>query len=117
MRHFWATRNRQANAQGTRTGQKDSGERSSVTGGAQLDGFLLLIREILLDAGLSESTVYWKHKTDIPGFFRPEKCWDLLAVVDGHLLAVIECRSQVGPSFGNNYNNRAEEAVGNATDL
>ncbi len=26
-------------------------------------------------------------------------------------------RSQVGPSFGNNYNNRSEEAIGNAVDI
>jgi hypothetical protein len=26
-------------------------------------------------------------------------------------------KSQVGPSFGNNYNNRCEEAIGTATDL
>ena len=32
------------------------------------------------------------------------------------LVAVIECKSQVG-SFGNNFNNRTEEAIGNAVDL
>jgi hypothetical protein len=41
----------------------------------------------------------------------------LLAVVDSHLLAILEFKAQVGPSFGNNFNNRAEEALGNATDL
>jgi hypothetical protein len=30
---------------------------------------------------------------------------------------VIEFKAQVGPSFGNNFNNRTEEAVGTATDL
>jgi Restriction endonuclease XhoI len=30
---------------------------------------------------------------------------------------VIEFKAQVGPSFGNNFNNRTEEALGNATDL
>ena len=38
-------------------------------------------------------------------------------VVDGHLLATIEFKAQVGPSFGNNFNNRVEEALGNSTDL
>jgi hypothetical protein len=52
----------------------------------------------------------------IPGYFRPEKSWDLLVVVDGALLASVEFKSQVG-SFGNNYNNRTEEAIGVATDL
>ena len=33
------------------------------------------------------------------------------------LLAAIEVKSQVGPSFGNNFNNRTEEAIGSAIDL
>ncbi len=40
----------------------------------------------------------------------------MLIVSDGQLLAGIEFKSQVG-SFGNNYNNRTEEAIGSATDL
>jgi len=40
----------------------------------------------------------------------------LLVVVEGCLIAAIEFKSQVG-SFGNNYNNRTEEAVGSATDV
>jgi hypothetical protein len=38
-------------------------------------------------------------------------------VSGGQLAAAIEFKSQVGPSFGNNYNNRVEEAIGNAADL
>jgi len=38
-------------------------------------------------------------------------------VVDGVLLAAFEFKSQVGPSFGNNFNNRTEEALGSATDI
>jgi len=41
----------------------------------------------------------------------------LIVVADGELLACIEAKSQVGPSFGNNLNNRSEEAIGSATDL
>ncbi len=46
-----------------------------------------------------------------------EKRWDLLVVADGHLLVAVEFKSQVGPSFGNNFNNRTEEAIGNAEDI
>jgi hypothetical protein len=53
----------------------------------------------------------------LPGYFRAEKSWDLIVVADGNLLAVIEFKAQVGPSFGNNFNNRTEEALGNASDL
>ncbi len=117
VKHFWLTRTSQGGKQGGKTGRKDYGERGCVTGGAQLDGFITLIKSILLESGLPESSIFCKSKIDIPGYFRPEKCWDLLVVVDGRLLAVVECKSQVGPSFGNNYNNRTEESLGNATDL
>ena len=38
-------------------------------------------------------------------------------VVKGQLIAALEAKSQVGPSFGNNFNNRTEEAMGSALDL
>lgn len=40
----------------------------------------------------------------------------MVVVVEGTFVASIEFKSQVG-SFGNNFNNRVEEAVGNATDI
>jgi hypothetical protein len=36
---------------------------------------------------------------------------------NGTLVAAIELKSQVGPSFGKNFNNRTEEAIGSALDL
>jgi hypothetical protein len=45
------------------------------------------------------------------------KNWDLLIVAEGKVFAILEFKSHVGPSFGNNFNNRTEEALGNATDL
>ena len=53
----------------------------------------------------------------LPGYFRPTKLWDLLVVRQGRLIAAAEFKSQVGPSFGNNANNRCEEALGSAVDL
>jgi hypothetical protein len=53
----------------------------------------------------------------LPGYFRPTKLWDLLVVHQGRLVAALELKSQVGPSFGNNFNNRTEEAIGTAHDL
>ena len=35
----------------------------------------------------------------------------------GEFVAALEFKSQVGPSFGNNFNNRSEEAIGTAHDL
>jgi hypothetical protein len=37
--------------------------------------------------------------------------------VKKQLIAALESKSQVGPSFGNNFNNRTEEAMGSALDL
>lgn len=53
----------------------------------------------------------------LPGYFRPTKLWDLLVINEGRLIAALEFKSQVGPSFGNNFNNRSEEAIGTAHDL
>jgi hypothetical protein len=61
--------------------------------------------------------VFRRQDVELPGFFRPAKKWDLVVVKDGELLAALELKSHIGPSFGNNYNNRTEEALGNATDL
>jgi hypothetical protein len=117
IRYFWATRTKQSERQGMKTGQRDAGLRTAVTGGKHLDGFISLCRDLLVEAGLSEANVYWSRQRELPGYFRAEKNWDLLAVANGHLLAVIEFKALVGPSFGNNLNNRTEEALGNATDL
>lgn len=53
----------------------------------------------------------------LPGYFRPTKLWDLLVVNEGRLVAALEFKSHVGPSFGNNFNNRKEEAIGTSHDL
>lgn len=116
VRHFWLTRERQAKAQGTKTGERDRGARSAVTGGAQLDGFAELIAGLLVEAGISGAAIHRRKRVELPGYYRAEKKWDLAVVVGSRLFAAIEFKAQVGPSFGNNYNNRAEEALGNATD-
>ena len=112
------TRARQGLSQGSVTGARDHGSRSEVTGGAQLDGFSDLISELLCSGGLPEPCIFrTKGEIELPGWFRSEKQWDLIVVMDGTLVAAIEFKSQVGPSFGNNFNNRTEEALGNATDI
>jgi hypothetical protein len=76
-----------------------------------------LVRNLLIGSGLPDAMVFTgRRNTDLPGYFRATKDWDVVAVADGTLLAIVEVKSQVG-SFGNNFNNRTEEAIGNATDL
>jgi hypothetical protein len=112
IRHFWGTRLKQAK----KSRRRNYGTRTAVTGGAQMDGFIGLVHDLLVESGLPGATIFRKSKVELPGYFRPTKEWDLLVVIDGILLASMEFKSQVG-SFGNNYNNRTEEALGNATDL
>jgi hypothetical protein len=117
IRKFWTIRESQALKQGSKTGQRDAGARTAVTGGAQMSGFVHLIRNLLLEAGIPQPSVHVEKRVELPGYFRPEKKWDVLVIVDECLVASIEFKSHVGPSFGNNYNNRTEEALGSATDI
>ena len=112
VKHFWDTRKSQLSG---RT-KIDQGNRSAVTGGKQLDGFIKLLVKISKDIGVPENCIYIKGN-NLPGFFRPTKDWDFLIISPkNQLIAVIELKSQVG-SFGNNFNNRTEEALGSAVDL
>lgn len=115
IRHFWRTRKHQQKTQGKATGRLDYGTRGAVTGGAQLDGFIKLLGDLFRENGIATPAIHIRSTT-LPGYFRPTKEWDLIVVVNGELLASVEVKSQVG-SFGNNFNNRVEEALGNATDL
>ena len=116
VRFFWTVRGGQSQKQGGGQGDKDRGDRAAVTGGKHLDGFRELTAALLEAAGLQRATIYWRKKTELPGWFRAEKNWDLLVVADGKLVAIVEFKSQIG-SFGNNFNNRTEESLGNAADL
>jgi hypothetical protein len=115
IRHFWKTREQQSTRQ--IGDDADRGARSAVTGGKQLDGFIRLVRDQLIAAKVPEACIAIDKRVELPGWFRAEKKWDLVIVHEGELLAVVEFKSQIGPSFGNNFNNRTEEALGSATDI
>ena len=118
VRHFWKARTLATKSQKKR-GISDQGNRSGVTAGKNLDGFIAMVRELIVSNGIADAHVYTdgRNELTIPGFYRPTKNWDLLVVSEGQLVAAVEFKSQVGPSFGNNFNNRVEEALGNAADL
>ncbi|MBI2947718.1 MAG: hypothetical protein HYY23_08720 [Verrucomicrobia bacterium] len=90
--HYWKTRAGQRERQ-QQTGKADQGLRSAVTGGAQMDGFIGLLKELTSAAGVPEQCVFSKKAVELPGFFRPTKEWDLLVVRDKKLLAAIEAKS------------------------
>ena len=107
---FWATRSGGNGAQG--------GARANVIAGKNLDGFLSIVRSITEHCGIPASAVFTTGRTNLtlPGYYRASKTWDVVIIHERRLLAVLELKSQVG-SFGNNFNNRTEEALGVATDL
>lgn len=82
-----------------------------------MDGFISLVRDVLIHAGCPEGSLHLGRRVELPGWFRAEKQWDLVVVHNAQLVAAIEFKSQIGPSFGNNFNNRTEEALGSATDI
>jgi len=117
VRHYWQTRLKQKETQGSVTGVQDYGARADVTGGKHMDGFASLICDLIAESGIGAECIHKGSRSDLPGYFRPAKDWDLVVVADKRLLALMEFKSQAGPSYGNNCNNRVEEALGNATDL
>lgn len=117
IKAFWGNR-KLAKRKQEEAGKIDQGERAGVTGGKNLDGFIALILELVQKNGLGHAEIHRrKALVTLPGYFRPTKQWDLVVIHQGRLVAAIELKSQVGPSFGNNYNNRTEEAIGTAHDL
>lgn len=110
VRHFWATRANSKSSQG--------GSRGNVIAGKNLDGFLAVVESVAAHVGLPATSVYTAGRSHLtlPGYYRPTKIWDVLIVHEQRLLAALEFKSQVG-SFGNNFNNRSEEAIGSAADL
>ncbi|MCR9217056.1 MAG: PaeR7I family type II restriction endonuclease [bacterium] len=120
VQSFWGVRSSQGKKQGRKSGKSDRGGRKSVTAGKHLDGVVDMIR-IVVERHCPSMAVHvqaWSQdpSTMLPGFFRPTKYWDVVVKHGDRLAAVIELKSHVG-SFGNNYNNRCEEAIGTGYDM
>ena len=114
---FWGNRVKARQKQ-IESGNVDQGERAGVTAGKNMDGFVALVMDIVRANGLDRAAIHRARRVvTLPGYFRPTKLWDLLVINNGRLIAALEFKSQVGPSFGNNFNNRTEEAIGTAHDL
>lgn len=117
IKKFWQMRD-EAKQKQVDAGKSDQGERAGVTGGRNMDGFLELILDVVRANGLAEAEIHQERAVlTLPGYFRPTKLWDILVIYKGQLIAAIELKSHVGPSFGNNFNNRTEEAIGTAHDF
>ncbi|MCK1315493.1 PaeR7I family type II restriction endonuclease [Bradyrhizobium sp. 23] len=114
---FWGNRQKALEAKIT-AGTTDTGERGAVTAGNTMDGFAGLMIDLVEANGLGTASVHRNRSMlTLPGFFRPTKLWDVLVIQNDRLVAALEMKSHVGPSFSNNANNRAEEAIGTAHDF
>ena len=116
VQQFWAGRSKALSDDETERSQ--GGERANVLAGKNMDGFLEMISGLVAKNGLADAMIYTSGRPDLtlPGYFRPTKLWDVIVMDGQRLVAAIELKSHVG-SFGNNFNNRTEEAIGTACDL
>lgn len=117
VKAFWRSRSRAAANQQAR-GATDQGNRAAVTSGKNMEGFHGMLMDVVRQHGPTGTAIHQdKSFVVLPGFYRPTKSWDLLVVHQGRLLAALELKSLCGPSFGNNANNRCEEAIGSGHDF
>ncbi|OAX51513.1 PaeR7I family type II restriction endonuclease [Rothia kristinae] len=113
---YWDGLSLQQAKQGEATGIKDTGNRAAVTGGKQMDAMQEAVAAIWRNDPDITLEVRTTGHNNLPAYFRPAKNWDLVVLYRGSLIAAMEFKSQRGPSFGNNYNNRTEEALGLSAD-
>lgn len=71
---------------------------------------------VFVDAGIPAHLLDVK-KRPIPGYFRRDKSWDVVVMVANRVVGIIELKSMVGEQPGQNYNNRTDEALGQAMDV
>jgi hypothetical protein len=115
VRAFWTGRDLQTQKQ-IDSGRIDAGTRGAVTGGQHMTPLQDVIADQFEPLTQMGAVVRRHGILPLPGFYRRAKNWDIVITYGDTLVAAIECKSQVG-SFGNNFNNRTEEAIGNAVDL
>ncbi|WP_262391195.1 PaeR7I family type II restriction endonuclease [Nocardiopsis sp. CNR-923] len=96
-----------------------TGTAGSVRGGKHFDSIANLISKFFREAGYPEDAIRVEKKQglELPGYYRPQKQWDVVVTIGQTLVAAFEMKALGSPSFGNNYNNRVEEALGSAVDL
>jgi len=117
MHAYWALKRKQlATARASQSTAEGSAK--AVRGGGHFEPVVQLIASFFTDAGYPVDSIHARgHATILPAYLRPTKNWDLVVVHRGVLAAAIEVKALGGPSFGNNYNNRLEEAIGSSVDL
>jgi len=92
------------------------GRRAEVLGGRQLDGFATVCEEILMEAGVPEKSIYFDHEADAAGVLPRDEAVGPRGDPRGRTPRRDRVPVDHEP-FGNNLNNRTEEALGSPTDL
>lgn len=95
--------------------------RHAVTEGTQSGQHIAPLTSEIVDdmhaIGYESDSVFTdKTNVTLPGWFRLSKQWDITAFENDVLVAAIELKT-ISSSFGNNANNRAEEALGSVSDV
>lgn len=112
---YWDVRRSQARRSRDQ-GVLNPGLRAEVTGGRHLDELQALLVRVFVDAGIPAHLIDVK-KRPIAGYFRRDKSWDIVVMVEDRVVGIIELKSMAGPSGGKNFNNRTDEALGQAMDV
>ena len=108
--NWWAAKDKAVAKQAERG---RSGYGAQARDAAHMKSLALFVKQMFVDAGLTDAEV--TVDSIVPGYFRRSKNWDVVAMHKGHLIGVVELKSQAS-SPSNNANNRIEEAIGSAVD-
>lgn len=108
----WWTAKNEVVARLASAGKSDTG--AQARNALHMQSIALFVRQMFIDAGLAEDDV--TVDSIVPGYYRRSKNWDVVAMHKGHLVGVVELKSQAS-SPGNNANNRIEEAIGSSVDV
>ncbi|MEU9874335.1 PaeR7I family type II restriction endonuclease [Actinomadura sp. NPDC048021] len=100
-----------------------AGTAGAIRSGKHFDPIAHLIAKFFVDAGFPASAIRVREgdRLELPGYYRPQKKWDLVVAYRDTLVAAFELKGlgagEEGKGFAKNYNNRLEEALGSAVDL
>jgi hypothetical protein len=67
VKFYWQTHSKQLQKQRA-AGGSDQGLRSAVTGGAQMDGFIKLLTQLVIEAGIDRAHIYHRDSLELPGY-------------------------------------------------
>ncbi len=93
------------------------GHGAPIVGRNDLQELIGAVVDGLVGAGIERANIRTRELIDLPGTYRSAMVWDLLLLDEGIPVGAIDFVSQVGSSFGRNYNNRISDMVAVAADF